>query len=234
MKNSCRALLLGCLTLFASQASADWHHGRDSEPYKWHLGVDYKFTLAKGKNDWGKIFRKTHPGVNFTFGWLHNQHWGIEGGYSATTRRTREFNLAAGQTAFGALNAGPGNIQVSSRLRLKGFHVDGMFYYPIWRCLEGVGSLGLGFNRQSVRISTNSPGSALDTALASTAGRTKAIFRAGAGLQALVHENFGLRGMLRYDSTGMVRFRKPASNTAGEKALRDSFSFLIGMYWRLT
>jgi len=238
------------LLLTCSLASLSLYAGCDEDMtemrficYDTYFGVNYKYNWTKPKGDWNRIFPKTHPGFDVYAGWRFLPNFGIELGYDWTSDKPKSTSIPAGTTFLGVTNPGPGVI-LTGKVRFKTGHADLNYFLPFKVYLdctcenfitpEVIFSFGIAATKTKLDITANeeTPFSDLFTGVDT---KSKAIFRAGLGIQTLVIENVGLRALARYETTSTIRVRNDAPlanlNRGERKIFKDTISLSAGIYF---
>lgn len=258
MKQIAKSLVLLGAMVAASSASASWID--DLCPY---IGVDYKQTWLKGKGFFHDKVARSYPGATIYLGTKFSECFGAEIGYTWTGRKHK--TAAIGQHNFfnrnipGFVPFGSNNETIRTSTRFNSFHFDLNGYYPLADCFELIGSVGIASMKPKVSAtvthSRNHPrfgnfhrndGRFLE----STHGKSKGVWRLGAGAQYLFTECVGLRGMIRWESTSRLRIGNNDhghghhgnfNNTHGNfghnhgfafdrKVFKDAWSLALGLF----
>jgi hypothetical protein len=223
---SLMSFLVACMLGIEQQAFA-YGHGKDG--FQSYLGFDAQHIWVKGDSEWNNVFQSMHPGANIYLGVRLSNFIGLELGYSWTTRKTKNYGVAAGETAFGITNSAATTI--STQVRLKNTHFDINAYFPMGKYMEVITSLGIGASRQGMII-TSSTTSNLGNALVQVRGKTTPVGRLGLGLEGMVTDTTGIRAMWRYDTLSRVKVRS-APTGVSDKVFKNSSTILLGLIWKL-
>jgi hypothetical protein len=219
----------------------------DPETFYPYLGLDFKWQRTEGKNDWNKVIAKNYPGASIYAGERFCKNWGIEFGYGETLQKTKTHSFTNGETFFDSRNASGAIVSTKVKFRSGYFDLNG--YYPITPCFDLIASVGGGLVRPKIRVNIPVSGPANRTtgffpqdvnALHSIKGKTRGFARLGAGLQYLISDCIGLRGMVRWETTSFARahgrfdFQQGSINT-GElrRPFKDTVSATVGIFCKL-
>ena len=195
-----------------------------------YFGADYEWSHMKGAGasqlnmhehvqSLNRFYPKSYSGANIYLGgrWCD---WGIEVGYDVTGRKTRRQRVPVsrisgpadqfevfGAPTFGALVPGD---TLSVRVKQTGWHLDFNGYLPLCDCWELIGTVGLGWVKPKLSITGThlpanviTPGVLNDSLRLST--KYRGMFRLGAGVQYMVTECIGFRGLIRWKNTDKLR-----------------------------
>lgn len=172
-------------------------------------GADFKYGIMHGKGDWKPDFPKEYLGGNIYAGISFHPNFGISAGYDRTVR-------PVAHRSFGTLfNHDLSGVKYNRALILRIWHADLEYYVPICGCLQGVGSVGVGYlNPLLTTSAVSGPSTDISKALANLRLSKPGIMRVRAGIQWHVYEFLWLRGQVGFD------------NTARMKVVRDSARIL--------
>jgi hypothetical protein len=195
MKNIFRGItVLGAL---AGVTAANADMGYCWEPY---VGLEYKYQIMKGKDDWSKVLPKNFHNLGIFVGDRFMKNVGVELGYERSLRKTKDASFAVTDTFFGG-NPGAATT-TSAKVRLSSFHLDLMGYMPLGDDdFELIGTIGLASAKPKVDISNN-PTTGFET----VSGKRKTLPRIGFGAQYQEEGSmFGVRGLVRWEGTSRLR-----------------------------
>jgi hypothetical protein len=216
----------------------------DSNNYDTYMGVNFKQNWIKPLNDWNNLFMKAEPGFNAYFGWRFHPNFGAEFGYEWTNDKPKFFVVQNGNSLLGVLNSSGAPVTLTSKVRFKTGAADLNAFIPLptlqlWDEIipEGIISLGVAGMKASMKIFSNASTPAAATfnnQFTPIQGRSKAIYRAGLGVQALVIESFGIRALWRVESTSVLRGRNSAitSNGGTRKMFKDASTLAVGLFFK--
>lgn len=209
-----------------------------------YLGLDLKWQRTEGRGDWNRLVPRTYPGAAIFTGERFNQYWGLELGYSETTKKTKVHTFANGENFYNNGNTANAITRVSTKFR--SLYLDLNAYYPLNPCFELIGSIGAGLVRPKVKVHILNLGlvnghtgfSASDAAdLSTTKGKTRGFFRLGAGAQAFISDSVGIRALFRWETTSTARvkgrydFQQNTIQSAGVRRMfKDTFSITLGAF----
>jgi hypothetical protein len=215
-----------------------------NKQYDTYMGVNFKESWITPRNGWRNLFQNAEPGFNVYFGWRFHPNFGAELGYEWTNNKPKAFTVQNGNTLLRTLNNSGGPITLTSKVRFKTGALDLNAFIPLYALPfgediipEGILSLGVAGAKPSVKISAVplTPATAAFTnQFTQIEGRSKAIFRAGLGLQSMVIENFGARILWRLETTSLLRVRNGViANNAGTRAIfKDAGTLAIGLFFK--
>ncbi|HEV2524090.1 MAG TPA: hypothetical protein VGU44_03045, partial [Gammaproteobacteria bacterium] len=110
---------------------------------------------------------------------------------------------------------------------------------PLWEDVipEGIISLGVAGMKASMKIfsTASTPATtAFSNQFTVIQGRSKAVYRAGLGVQALVIENFGIRVLWRVESTSFLRGRNSevTTNSGTRVIFKDANTLAAGLFFK--
>jgi opacity protein-like surface antigen len=228
----------------------------------WYGGADYVWTSTSGRHGHhsngfhhGRGFGKSYNGGDLYIG----GRWcdlGVELGYDFTQRKrsTHRHTLTSTQlatlvgtdaaTAYFAAG-GTGDTRFRTKTRFNGWHLDLNGYMNICECLEGIGSIGVGFVKphasHAIAINGGNGSATLPgftrrgnflIERGHARGSYKAVFRLGAGAQYAVTECVFVRGMVRWQNLNnlRVRVRRGVNTFATHHHVkpRDAWSLSLG------
>ncbi len=223
----------------------------DISPY---VGGGYEWTkMGHGNKGFG--FVKSYSGGNFFVG-LQWCNIGIEGGYDCAKKSNNQSTVPLQNSYAVPLGFGTQSTSVSTKIRTKfseGWHVDFNGYLPILNSLELIGSIGFGKIKASantdirtVNTLNSGPGITIsnsyingvfvpgnsDSTVSVAHNKNKTVLRLGAGLQYMVFDNVGIRGIFRWKNTSRVRVSAIEGTIRRSIASRDGISLEAGLFLR--
>ncbi len=229
MRNITTGLLLTGAMIAAGTASADTPS--DVSPY---MGVDYYQAFMKGKSSWDSILPKSYAGASVFIGTRVHESFGIELGYATSIRQKKDWHLANGSSFFAGPVRQVGGISGSTKVRRSGAHMDVIGFLPVAECFELLGSLGFGWVQTKIQTTLNvASSSSTAAALASVAGKGRAVFRVGLGGSYMVTDMVGIRAKLGWESTSSLRVKGNASFLSlgyDSKAFKGTTALSVGAF----
>lgn len=185
-------LLISAVALAPVAAQAE------SVVFKPYVGVDLQRTNVEYNNNYDigggfaldgeALLEDSLNGFNVHVGSRFHENFGLELGYYRT--QDEDKSVASGSTV------GPGTVATAdftTSVQIQGITLDALGYLPVADMLDLIGTAGIGWNKAEVSLTV--PGVGTGSVDESEFG-----FRAGAGAQVNVTENFGVRGLARYQS----------------------------------
>jgi hypothetical protein len=175
------------------------------EPY---LGVDGQWRRADFKGGFGdNLFAHTYPQANAYGGFKFLENVGLEFGYEMARSRSRITILTTGDIAAGTpIVPATSPVTFRSQGKFQGPHVDLVGFYsicPEQSPIQLVGSIGVAFLKgtferrtikmQNITVNTNR-----------TLSEHKAVLRLAGGLQYMLTDHLGIRGMLGWVNTSRM------------------------------
>lgn len=239
-------LFLLIFSLFAtmSYASSPYTEIEDPNNYDTYMGVNYRHNWIKPRGEWNNLFVKTEPGFNVYFGWRFHPNFGAELGYEWTNDAPKAFVVQNGSSLLGILNNSGTAVTLRSKVRFKTGALDLNAFIPLCALPlgeevipEGIISLGVGGMKAGTKIfsdATTPAATAFSNQFTPIQGRSKAVFRAGLGVQALVVESFGVRVLWRFESTSILRSRNsPVTANPGTRVIyKDANTLAVGLFFK--
>ncbi len=217
----------------------------DANNYDTYMGVNFKQNWIKPRsNGWQNLFVKEEPGFNVYFGWRFHPNFGAELGYEWTDDKPKNFLLQNGNSLLGILNNSGAPVTFTSKVRFKTGALDLNAFIPLCALPlgedvipEGIVSLGVAGMKPSIKIFTDASTpatTAFSNQFTGIDGRSKAVFRVGLGVQALVIESFGVRVLWRYESTSVLRARNSVvtTNPATRAIFKDASTLALGLFFK--
>lgn len=198
------ALIPGIL-LFASGVNAAMM--LDLTPY---LGADYAQIWMRGRGSWGDIFpRRDFSGGSVYLGSKFHRNFGIELGYDVSIRKKRDWTLQPRTIFFNGITTE--KINARTTMQRHGAHIDLAGFLHITESFEFVGSLGYGWLKPKLHISTVlsenrlPSNSAVAQGLTNISGKGRGVVRLGLGLSYMVTEMVGVRTKFTWENTKTLR-----------------------------
>lgn len=238
-------LLITSLFCGLSHAVSSSENLWDSNNYDTYMGVNFKQNWIKPRSSgWQNLFVKEEPGFNVYFGWRFHPNFGAELGYEWTDDKPKAFVVQNGASLLGLLNNSGTPVTFTSKVRFKTGALDLNAFIPLCALPlgediipEGIISLGVAGMKPSMKIvsdATTPATTAFSNQLTTIEGRSKAVFRLGLGVQALVIESFGVRVLWRYESTSLLRARNSvvATNPATRAIFKDASTLALGLFFK--
>lgn len=236
-----RSLFLFSVSLFSGISYATSIANPNS--YDNYMGVNFKQNWIKPRGDWNKLFVKEEPGFNVYAGWRFHPNFGVEFGYEWTDNKPKAFIVQPGNTLLGVSNNTASPVTLTGKVRFKAGALDLNAFIPLcstplWEEMipEGIISLGVAGTKASMKISSDAAtaNTAFSNQFTQIQGRSRAVYRAGLGIQALVIENFGIRALWRYENTSVLRGRNSAitSNANTRTIFKNGNSLAVGLFFK--
>lgn len=216
MKRMVKSLLFITTFLLGSSAA----YGFDGfSPYVGLEGI-WQYTALKNQvtdnvNIRRSALPKSYWGGNIFLGGRFCDMWGLELGYSLTTKRSRNHRVD--------------DSKFSNRFSTVYLDLNG--YLPLDNCWDLIGSIGVAAVKPKFN-ETESDGTPIDGL--SISNKSRAAFRLGAGAQYMITECFGIRALVRWETTSSLRTRVAVAGaqTFTFKPFRDSVIGSLGVFWR--
>ena len=186
---------------------------------------------AKPYGDFAKITRSTKTGTSVYLGYRQRGRYGFELGHNWTDRNPRLYTSKVGDKLFGATETRAQTYKV--KLRLKETYFDVHAHLPLSKSVEAKLAIGVGYVRWRFKSIPNGNNGPVDTAIASISGKTNVTTRLAVGLQAMATERTGLRFMVKYQTTSNVKANNMPNN-ANQRAMNNSVSAVLGIFWTFT
>lgn len=226
-----RVLLIMGIGLMSAQANAENYKPIQGK-YLWSIGFDVFAMYARPVGDFDNVFERTKQGSTIYFADRFNGPFGFELGYSWTNRPAKGWYVATGETAFNTVATSSENHM--GRLRIKGSYIDLHWHVPVRPKMEAKFAFGVGFTRQGISFN-NDPNNndSVQQFLAAIYKKTALTYRFGAGVQALVFDRVGLRGMVYYQTLSQIKVRG-ITNGISPQILHNGFEFVLGIYYTFT
>jgi hypothetical protein len=197
------------------------------------IGIDYYQAWMKGT---GRIVPnsvsnigvhgftpRTYPGGTVYVGTRFMEYWGAELGYDTSGKKS---NRASGVAT--ATN----NTSIGAKVQRSGVHLDLLGYLALNECSNVFASLGAGWvkaklSHVSYTTIPNAP------VAATTASKSKTVFRLGVGANYMITEMIGARVKVGYETTSALRNTISIGNgiaAGSQKYFKDSTTFAAGLF----
>lgn len=167
-----------------------------------YLGIDAQFRFMSFREGFGaKNFRNRYPQANIFGGLKFCDYLGIEAGYFSSVDLTRNSTFGPNEVNLG-VSEFPASINSIGSSRIQGWHINLMGYVPISEeyCLTALGYIGASQSKVTLRyIVTEIAGEQED--FTANFSQTKTIMRAGLGLQHMISNCIGVRGIVGWEDT---------------------------------
>lgn len=204
-------------------------------------GINYKQSVIRPESGWDQLFVKTQPGFDVYLGWRFHPRFSGELGYEWSANKPVSTDIPAGQSLLGVTNTSGFADRLTGKVRFKTGHFDLNYFIP-WTLKnwmpEWIVSLGVGAMKPKLKISAASEPALVTVSNPFTSqftnieGRSRAIFRGGVGIQTTLVEDLGMRALLRYEHTSVLRARgtQPVQAKATEQIFGNGLSLAVGLY----
>jgi hypothetical protein len=200
-----------------------------------------------------------HPNFSAEFGY----EWSADKALTTTVNNGNRgiVNGNPGESLLGLTNNSLFPIELVGKVRFKTGHVDFNTFIPFvfqdwapeWIVSVGIGAMkpsmkitgtAIGFNGNNGAIAPGIPGipgqfgapiaQNFISQFSRIEGRSRAVFRGGFGLQASLIEDVGIRALVRYERTSVLRGRGTivVEDIATEKIFQNGFSLSLGLYFK--
>lgn len=238
------ATLLSFETSYAACSPVEIEDLNRCNNYDTYMGVNFKQSWIKPRGGWNNLFVKEQPGFNVYFGWRFHPNFGAELGYEWTDNKPKAFAVQNGSTLLGVLNNSGAPVTLTGKVRFKTGAADLNAFIPLcaeplWEDVipEGIISLGVAGTKASMKIfsdASTAETTAFSNRFTAIQGRSKAVYRAGLGVQALVIENFGLRVLWRVESTSFLRGRNSVitTNSGTRVIFKNANTLAVGLFFK--
>ncbi len=235
-------LLLVAFPLMAENAIEDDIELPFGQSYDVYTGVSYKQNWIPAKPQWDQLLVNTQPGFDVYFGWRFHSHFAGEFGYEWTANKPLSTVVNPNGSLLGATNNSNSAVTLTGKVRFKTGHADLNAFVPFsvaslgWEIApEWILSVGIGGTKPSIKINggpLNDTTEPYISQFSSIQGRSKAMLRAGLGVQSIIIEDVGLRAIWRYENASVLRARGTefSQNTATEQMFRNGQSITIGLF----
>ncbi|HXH54605.1 MAG TPA: hypothetical protein VNK03_02545 [Gammaproteobacteria bacterium] len=242
-------LLLLVMVIFsgiscASCSPVEIENRNNCNNYDTYMGVNFKQHWIKPRSGWNNLFVKEQPGFNVYFGWRFHPNFGAEFGYEWTDNKPKAFTVQNGSTLLGISNNSGAPVTLTSKVRFKTGAADLNAFIPLcatplWEDVipEGIISLGIAGTKANMKIfsdASTAATTAFSNQFTTIKGRSKAVYRAGVGLQTLVIESFGVRVLWRVESTSLLRGRNSmvTSNSGTRAIFKNASTLAAGLFFK--
>ncbi len=217
MKKTLAILATPIIMLSATSAVAG-HKLWDSATMAPYVGFEAQwrhmnFDAGRGDN----LFNHNSPQGNLFVGLQLNKYLGVEGGYQATSRKTRSTFAEAGDVVAGTTLIAGEAARFDSTMYIHGPHINITGTYPICKDykLDLIGLVGMArlqakFTRSATWTSQNG---FLPAPATRKFQKKRSVLKLGAGLQHMLTDKWGVRGMVVFENTS--RLDAPAVSTNG-------------------
>ena len=235
------AVLLPYKTSYATCSPVEIEDSNKSNNYDTYMGVNFKQNWIKPRGGWNNLFVKEQPGFNVYFGWRFHPNFGAELGYEWTDNKPKAFAVQPGSTLLGVLNNSGAPVTLTGKVRFKTGAADLNAFIPLcaeplWEDVipEGIISVGVAGMKASMKIFSTTPATPFSNQFTTIQGRSKAVYRAGLGVQALIIENFGIRVLWRVESTSFLRGRNSliTTNNGTRVIFKNANTLAAGLFFK--
>ncbi|HQZ88074.1 MAG TPA: hypothetical protein PLV31_02180 [Gammaproteobacteria bacterium] len=235
------AVLLPYKTSYATYSPVEIEDSNKSNNYDTYMGVNFKQNWIKPRGGWNNLFVKEQPGFNVYFGWRFHPNFGAELGYEWTDNKPKAFAVQPGSTLLGVLNNSGAPVTLTGKVRFKTGAADLNAFIPLcaeplWEDVipEGIISVGVAGMKASMKIFSTTPATPFSNQFTTIQGRSKAVYRAGLGVQALIIENFGIRVLWRVESTSFLRGRNSltTTNNGTRVIFKNANTLAVGLFFK--
>lgn len=207
------------------------------DPY---VGADAGLRLLKYERGFGdNLFKKRLPQGTLFGGFKFHEYFGLEGGYKATTTKSKFATINANDFALGNPITFPPNVYLA-KSQFKGWYGSLMWYLPIYQYpFDIIGSIGFSklqsFNYNTLLLNSFSGPIANPTNFlinANTFRAKRTVPTLGIGAQYLHCGVFGLRVKMDWEDTSKFKHLKPVQNpnSALDLVLRQSLNYNVGIF----
>lgn len=240
MKLKLSLLSAPIIMLAASTSSADSNFFDNSlTPY---IGADAQFRQMKfDPNRGANVFKKNFPQGNIFAGLKFSDYVGIEVGFEGTNKRSRNSRILPSQYSVGGEPVQPNDAAHPSRFqdnistaRIHGPHVNmvGTFALLDDPRLALIGSIGVSRLKMSLRYTAHIDDEGF-LGISRNFVQRKSILRLGAGIQHMITDCIGVRGVLSWENTGKFNHilpRETGVHPSVFAAVKNSFSYGFGVF----
>ena len=218
-----------------SFADLDWVIDHNYDTFG---GVNYKQSVIRPKNGWDQLFVKTQPGFDVYLGWRFHPHFSGELGYEWTANKPLTTDIAPHQSLLGVTNNSGTAVGLTGKVRFKTGHFDLNYFIPFtlkeWKP-EWILSFGVGGMKPKMKVEADpqtDATNAFSSQFTDIDGRSIAVFRGGFGIQTNLIEDVGMRALIRYEHTSVLRARgtQITQNKATEQIFGNGLSIALGLY----
>lgn len=238
MNKLTKLVMSATLAGFASSAAAFDLPACPDMCLKPYVGGDIQLrTLQYGRDNGGNLFGKSFSQLNGYLGLELNEYVALELGYEYAFSRKRNVRIGPGQTAVGGDPVGAGGFEDSTaKVGLQGVHGSLVGKFPIWDCPNLKLLATAGVTSLSVNLS-NTPFADDFGPLSGERDRTfrqeKLVARLGLGLQHMVTDCIGIRGLVVWEDTSQFKHMRPTQPNIDPSTfarLRSSFNYSLGLF----
>lgn len=192
------------LTIVGAFSTASFANGIFTEDFFYlqpYAGADAQFRFMSFREGFGaKNFRNRYPQGNLYVGLKFCDYLGIEGGYFASADMTRQSFFTRGEQNIAVSSSGLMNGFGTSRI--QGWHINAVGFAPLSEtyCLTALAYIGVSQSKLTARyFIADINGLEFNETLNFT--QSKTILRAGLGLQHMITDCIGVRGLVGWDDT---------------------------------
>ncbi len=231
-----KVLLAFILSGMGTAAAAfDWPE-TSLEPY---VGLDAQLRdMQYKRNNGGNVFAKQFPQVNGYIGLQFTDCVALELGYEYAFKQNRTVRVGPGQFIVGGAAIAPGEfIDTNTSAYFHGFHGSLVGKLPVWECpnLQLLGTVGVTYlnvhltSKPFEDIFGPLPAGEFDR----TFRQSKFIPRLGIGLQHMLTDCIGMRGMIVWEGTNQfsnIKATQVGVDPSVFASLRGSFNYSLGLF----
>lgn len=224
------AAILSAVSAPAFSAEWSWN------PY---IGVDGGLRHLEFPQDLGgNIFDDNYPQGNLFAGFKFNDYFGVEAGFEYTKREKRTVTLVAGQFEAGGDALQPGQFQVNRGTgRVQAWHVNLVGTLPLSDCypislfgMVGLASVKAKFSSQPLADDAFPGGFPAGFGMR-TFEKTKSVLRLAGGLQYMVLDCVGIRGMVSWENTNRLKNIYSKESAISQISLKNSTMYSFGIFY---
>jgi hypothetical protein len=205
-----------------------------------YVGIDVQFRqMSFDKNHGNNVFRKNYPQGNVYAGLKFNDYIGVEAGFEGTNKRSRNARLFVGQYSIGGdpVPTIPGVTTFEDSIttaKIHGPHINVVGTFPILddSDLALIGSVGISRLKVSLKYKATQD-EAGPLSIIRTFAKRKSILRLGGGIQHMITDCVGVRGMVTWQNTAKFKHisaKEVATHPSGFAKLKNSFSYGLGVF----
>ena len=226
-----------------------------------YVGVDAQIRHMPFQKDFGgNVLKKNYPQGNFFAGLKFNDYVGIEAGYEVSKKKSATKTHNNSDVIFGnrVIQEDPfttvTSIKSDASSKIHGWNLNLVGFLPILcddNSLQLIGSVGLAQlklkSKNLVTFSTSSEdldpssGNVIftpnTTTTLSSYQKRKVVLRIGTGVQHMITDCIGIRGLVTWENTSKLNAKPKSSNgaptilPASEKAkTKNSFQYGLGIF----
>ncbi len=208
----------------------------------YYTGISYQGVWIPVKGDWKRFLDKPHGGAGFYFGRRFHDRIGLEVGYEWNINRPKSTLVLPGQSILGEVNNTGQKVIITGRCRFKTGYVDLHLFFPLFvgeyfECFrktfrpEFIFLAGLENSLPKFRLIAEPNGSIFTNNILCISGKTRPIFRIGAGFQTFIWNDFIFRAMYRYHNTNRLRGRNGiAVFPQNQRVFGNMSTISLGLY----